>query len=324
MMKLRTMIAACAQNFTPISLKYLIVVVFAAAFSALSIQAQSHPWRFAVHGRIAELRTSYAPVVYYLPEHPQRVLVLASGYPWPDGTASDSELDEYVRTVVGRWVAFANQNSVLLIAPEFGNNDFAGFRGLCGSIVSPDVFVNELIDGPASMAVAKLHGHFSLVGHSAGAQFSGRYLLASPDRLDAVILSAPSTYAFPNPNVSWPFGEAPGDPCRTGGTHWNRDTSAHCICAVAPPSSRWLMVAAAVRTYVMVGTRDREQRPWAPGQVGSTRLQRAHAWVKAMTVLANSVGKPSAVQFVSVPNAAHDEAKIVDPATQLLERAWEK
>ena len=43
-----------------------------------------------------------------------------------------------------------------------------------------------------------------------------------------------------------------------------------------------------------------------------------------MTVLANSVGKTSAVQFVSVPNAAHDEAKIVDPATRLLERAWEK
>ena len=72
----------------------------------------------------------------------------------------------------------------------------------------------------------------------------------------------------------------------------------------------------------MVGTRDVEERPSAPGQIGTTRLERAHAWVDAMRALANSVGKLPTVQFVSVPNAAHDEEKIVSPASQLLKRVW--
>ena len=47
---------------------------------------------------------------------------------------------------------------------------------------------------------------FSLHGHSAGAQFAARYLIAHPGRLDHVILSAPSAYPLPDPGVAWPNG----------------------------------------------------------------------------------------------------------------------
>ena len=299
------------------------LAVFCAAVPlSLSCDAQTQAWRFTVSGKVAELQTPYASVEYYVPPHPRRVLVLASGYPWPDGTVSDAELKEYVRSVMRRWVSFADQNGVLLIAPAFGNDGFAGFRGMCGSVIAPDVFVDELIDGPASAAVPDLHERFSLVGHSAGAQFAARYLVAHPDRLDVAILSAPSTYPFPNSGVPWPFGEAAGSACNASGGVPTRQHSA--ANQFAPAVSKWLSVATSVPTYVMVGTRDVEQRPSAPGQMGNTRLERAHAWVDAMRTLANGAHKLSTVQFVSVPNAAHDEAKIVGPASELLKRVWKR
>jgi pimeloyl-ACP methyl ester carboxylesterase len=300
------------------------LAVFCAAVPlSPSSDAQTQAWRFAISGKVAELRTPYASVMYYVPVHPRKVVLLASGYPWPDGTVSDAELKEYVRSVIQRWVPFADQNGVLLVAPAFGNDGFAGFRGMCGSAIAPDVFVDELIDGPASLAIPNLHGRFSIVGHSAGAQFAARYLVAHPDRLDVAILSAPSTYPFPNSKVAWPFGEAAGSGCEASGAPTSQDASGHAAAnQFAPPVSQWLLVSTSVPTYVMVGTRDLEQRPSAPGQMGATRLARAHAWVDAMRTLANSVGKQPTVQFVSVPNAAHDEEKIVDPASQLLKRVW--
>jgi hypothetical protein len=316
----------CWAIFTSICRPILLAclaVVSAAVSLSLPSHAQRPAWRFAVSGKVAELQTPYASVMYYVPRHPRRVLVLASGYPWPDGTVSDTELKEYVRSVMQRWVPFADQNGVLLVAPAFGNDGFAGFRGMCGSAIAPDVFVDKLIDGPASLAIPNLHGRFSLVGHSAGAQFAARYLVAHPDRLDVAILSAPSTYPFPNSTVAWPFGEAAGNGCEASGAPTGQDASGHSASnQFTPPVSQWLSVATSVPTYVMVGTRDVEERPSAPGQIGTTRLERAHAWVDAMRALANSVGKLPTVQFVSVPNAAHDEEKIVSPASQLLKRVW--
>lgn len=319
---LRRVVATYISNFRAI-LPVCLAVVSATASLNLTSHAQTPGWRFAVSGKVSELRTPYTSVMYYVPVHPRRVVVLASGYPWPDGTVSDAELKEYVRTVMQRWVSFADQNGVLLIAPAFGNDGFAGFRGLCGSAIAPDVFVDELIDGPAALAIPNLHGHFSLVGHSAGAQFAARYLVAHPDRLDVAILSAPSTYPFPNSKIAWPFGEAAGGACNASGGPSSQDASDHSAAnQFTPPVAQWLTVATSVPTYVMVGTRDQEQRPFAPGQIGTTRLERAHAWVDAMRTLASSSDRSPTVQFVSVPNAAHDEAKIVDPASQLLKRVW--
>ncbi len=228
-----------------------------------------------------------------------------------------------MREVLQRWVPFAEQNGVLLIGPAFGNDGFEGFRGLCGSAIAPDVFVDELIDGPASAAIPNLHGRFSLVGHSAGAQFAARYLVAHPDRLDVAILSAPSTYPFPIAKVAWPFGQGAGGACEASGASASQNANGRSATnRFTPPASQWISVATSVPTYVMVGTRDLEERPSAPGQMGTTRLERAHAWVDAMRTLAKSVDRPPTVEFVSVPNAAHDEEKIVDPASQLLKRVW--
>lgn len=67
-------------------------------------------------------------------------------------------------------------------------------------------YVNRLVDRSASPLIPGFDGRFLLHGHSAGGQFAARYLVTHPSRLRGVILSAPSTYPFPDPTVVWPNG----------------------------------------------------------------------------------------------------------------------
>ena len=78
-----------------------------------------------------------------------------------------------------------------------------------GRKADADEFVNAVVDEVAGEHVPDFAGRFSLHGHSAGAQFAARYLVAHPERLDAVVLSAPSAYPFPDPARPWPDGMAP-------------------------------------------------------------------------------------------------------------------
>jgi alpha-beta hydrolase superfamily lysophospholipase len=49
-----------------------------------------------------------------------------------------------------------------------------------------------VVDGPAARPIRHFNGHFSLHGHPAGGQFAARYLVIHSNRLDQMILSAPS------------------------------------------------------------------------------------------------------------------------------------
>jgi|SRR6185437_2890272 len=112
----------------------------------------------------------------FIPRNPTRLLVLAHGYPWPDGSKTDDELIAYARAAIDQWRGFAEQQHAILVAPAFGGIEFAGYRELTGRETSPDEFVNSLADELG-------YGTFSLHGHSAGAQFAARHLIAHPGRL---------------------------------------------------------------------------------------------------------------------------------------------
>jgi hypothetical protein len=80
--------------------------------------AQTPQCTLRLRQRVGMLDTVYTAVAYYVPARPQRILVLAHGYPWPDETASDETLTEYARADVQRWAAFAEVNNVILLLPR--------------------------------------------------------------------------------------------------------------------------------------------------------------------------------------------------------------
>ena len=264
--------------------------------------AAAEAWRFPTSGSVAVLKTRYAPVAYYRPSRPQRALFLAFGVPWDDELNSERRILAYAKSNLRSWKRFADQNHVLLIAPAWGGRNFEDFREFAGKLIGPDAFIEALADGPVRRVVPGFDGDFCVYGHSAGGQFTARYLVAHPERLDCALLSAPSTYPAPSEQVSWPFGMAP-----SGKPGWR-----------VPDPSRWLEAVTHTPALVIIGSRDTETRPPAPGQDGDSRLARGKAWVKQMRDLAAAHGKPPRLGFLEVADTEHDEGAMARAARRLL------
>jgi pimeloyl-ACP methyl ester carboxylesterase len=240
----------------------------------------------------------------FIPGNPERVLVLAHGFPWPDESMPDSALVEYARAAVERWIPFAETYNALVVAPVFGGQDFPLYREMLGRVISPAEFVNQLVQKAVREHVPRSAGRFSLHGHSAGAQFAARYLVSYPHLLDQVVLSAPSTFPVPDTGIPWPYGMAPA------------------VSEFAPKRAGWLAAASEVPVTVLVGSQDTEPRPPAPGQPGSTRIERAAGWVESMRRHAEACTKASTIRLVLAEGLDHDEEAMAVPAREILARGW--
>jgi pimeloyl-ACP methyl ester carboxylesterase len=249
--------------------------------------------------------------------------VLAHGFPWLDGSKSDSELARYAEAAVRRWTVFAQAHRAIIIAPAFGGTDFAGYRALFGRRIDADAFVNALVDEIGAKHIPGFRGRFSLHGHSAGAQFAARYLVTHPGRLDAVVLSAPGAYPWPDAGLPWPNGMAPVVRDELSGSADDGKAADQAAGAVfAPQHAGWLDAASEVLVTVLVGSRDTEPQPAEPGQRGSSRIDRAIEWVGSMHRHARASDRTSAIELVQAEGLDHDEADMAVPAQQVLTSTW--
>src|SRR5580658_8261934 len=96
----------------------------------------------------------------FIPGNPDRVLVLAHGYPWPDDSRLDSDLMEYARAAVRRWAAFAETHRAIVVAPVFGGLEFPRYREMLGRTIRPDEFVNLLVEQAAREHIPHFAGRF--------------------------------------------------------------------------------------------------------------------------------------------------------------------
>lgn len=89
-----------------------------------------------------------------------------------------------------------------------------------------------------------------------------------------------------------------------------------------PPPENWLAAAGEVSVSVLVGSRDTESQPPEPGQQGSTRIERAAAWINSMCGHASASGRTSKIRLVQAEGLDHDEAAMAIPAQEILARRW--
>jgi pimeloyl-ACP methyl ester carboxylesterase len=262
-------------------------------------------------------------VATFVPDDPVRVLVLAHGFPWVDGSQPDSFLTRYAHEAIERWRAFAGAHRAIVIAPVFGGSDFGGYRALFGRKTDADQFVNVVVDRTGEKHIESFDGRFTLHGHSAGGQFAARYLVTHPERLEHVVLSAPAAYPFPDPGRPWPDGMAPVVRDELSGTPAEGKAPDQAAGAVfTPRPAGWLTAAGQVRVSVLVGSRDTDPQPPEPGQDGATRAERAAAWIASMRRLAEAAGTAPAIRLVRPEGLDHDEAAMAIPAQEILGRAW--
>lgn len=126
------------------------------------------------------------------------------------------DADKYI----GEWIDLARARKIVLIVPEYDRKAFPGvaayshgwFTGKDGTARPPEKWSFATVE-PIFAAVRKREKltseTYSLYGHSGGAQFVHRYIIAGggPHLARAVSANAGS-YAMTDPAIRWPFGIA--------------------------------------------------------------------------------------------------------------------
>ncbi len=261
-------------------------------------------------GVVVPRSIQYGDYFEYVPSRTiMGILVVAHGSVEEEKSAQD--VRKVAETFARRWTRFAQDHGLIVLAPVFGR-DFGswigepgialgGYRGLEGRQIGADEFVERIVDEYSGRGGGDKR--FYLYGHSAGGQFAGRYAIRHPDRVKALILSAPGRYAFPDPDAPWPYGQKQVS-IKAGATAQPR--------IIQPDRENWRRVAA-LPIAVVVGTADLEVQPPRKDHAGSTRVDYARNWVEAMTRIAPQ-GK-SRIRVIEVPGIGHSSAGLT-PACQ--------
>ena len=259
--------------------------------------------------------TFYAYVPASVPDRPE-VLVLVHGTPQGGETAESSA--EYLAT---SWIDFAEEQGLILLAPTFNQEDFSsrlgdhalsGYRGLFGREIGADEWVQRLV-AAYQEAFGSTSEPFHLYGHSAGGQFTGRFLVTHPESVKAAVISSAATYPQPTTEVAWPFGmgELHAD------VEWDPETAVHVD--IVPDKEAWL-AATQIPLTVIVGLNDTGELPKSliHGQKGNNRYVIARNWVADMTAFAEANGLESQFRLVLVPGIGHSMTGLMPYSQEAL------
>jgi len=257
---------------------------------------------------------TYVPTT--VPEKPD-ILVLVHGTPSKDEMA-ESNAQYYINN----WVDFAENQGLILIAPAFNQENFSsrlgdhamsGYRGLFGREIGADAWILRLVRA-YQQAFEMENDSFYLYGHSAGGQFTGRFLVTHPESVKRAVITSAATYPQPDTEVAWPFG--------MGELHtdivWDADTIKHVD--VVPDKEKWL-AATQIPLTVIVGLNDTAELPLSliPGQKGKNRYTIARNWIQDMAVFAQANGLESRFEFEIIPGQGHSMCGLMPYSQEALE-----
>ena len=249
---------------------------------------------------------TYVPTAF--PEKPD-ILVVVHGTPLKDETV-EWNAEYYVTS----WIDFAEKHGYILIAPAFNQEDFSsrlgdhamsGYRGLFGREIGADEWLLRLVKAH-QQAFGTANAQFYLYGHSAGGQFTGRFLVTHPETVKKAVITSAATYPQPTTEVAWPFG--------MGELHtdieWDTDTIKHVD--IVPDKQEWL-AATQIPLTLIVGLNDTAELPSSliPGQKGKNRFVIARNWIQDMAVFAEANGLESRFKLEIIPGQGHSMSGLI-------------
>ena len=206
------------------------------------------------------------------------------------------------------FAGLAQSRQAIVIAPLFDAAGFPDYQrlGRRGLGSRADLALIALVDdvlASRGLQSRKLH----LFGHSGGAQFTHRFVIAHSQRVARYAISAAGWYTFPDESADYPYGlREPPD---------GLDMTCQPLFLSVPGC-------------VFVGMRDQRrgpslrQRERVDTQQGTTRIERAMRWTAAMNSRARELGLPEPLQLRRLPDTGHSFSGLVRCAG-LHEQAWE-
>ena len=113
---------------------------------------------------------------------------------------------------ISAWIPYISNKNIIVVAPQFNKNSFRYFFLLESATSSgainnnPDDYINKSISSFFNFFQSKFSlstNKYKMFGHSAGAQFTHRYMLLSNDkRISSAVIANAGWYTFLNEN-SW-------------------------------------------------------------------------------------------------------------------------
>ena len=152
-------------------------------------------------------------------EHPIRVRYIA-----PHGNLATAEIlfvipgaQRDAEAYRSDWVPLVKDRSVLVIVPEFGEDDYPDSAYNLGNLMDdnhdprpPEEWTFSVIEALFDQVVADIHSHekgFDMYGHSAGAQFVHRFIeFTGGDRVRTAVAANAGWYTFPDDSEDFPYG----------------------------------------------------------------------------------------------------------------------
>jgi poly(3-hydroxybutyrate) depolymerase len=214
----------------------------------------------------------------------------------PTGASIDSPLLVVIVGVSRHWqqqvatfIPACERLGVTLLSPSMGGSVRAGYRSIGRQESRADVFLHDCLR-EVSLLTGLDATRFRLFGHSSGAQFAHRYLMAHPHRVESAVIAGARWYTFPDTTRRFPLGIRPTK--RLSDLAFNPE--------------QYLRVP----ITVLDGTLDTDEEVFRNSVMISTlqgehRLARARHWVAAMRKQAQAHGMPSLVELVEVEGIGH-------------------
>ncbi|MBU2069375.1 MAG: alpha/beta hydrolase [Gammaproteobacteria bacterium] len=249
----------------------------------------------------------------YLPTTPAKnILVLAHGM-----LGKNQQAAQQARTYAERWIPYAEQHGLIVIAPvfddeRFGNlsQGYGGYRNLFGKYIGADEFVNQLVAQYRSQTHSG-SSQFYLYGHSAGGQFVARYVVTHPQRVIKAVISAAGRYSYPNDTVPWPYGAA----ALNKKISWDNGAVIRQE-RVSPQLTNYAQ--AAEKVQIVIGAQDTKAQDKRPAHIGTNRIEFAKSWAASMNNLARSHNMAANIGVHQVAGVGHDSARLTKQAAHLL------
>jgi len=189
-----------------------------------------------------------------------------------------------------RFSRYAERHGVVVVAPLFDKQNYAGYQRLGLSGNRADLALNQILDEVSELTQANVQKLY-MFGYSGGGQFVHRYAMAYPHRVNSIVVGAAGWYTMPDSNQRFPYGLAP---------HPKLPDLTFSPC-------EFLRIPA----YALVGEQDIMRDPALrqskrlDQQQGYTRFERGERWVEAMKQAARQYGHETEFRFISLPKADH-------------------
>ena len=208
------------------------------------------------------------------------------------------------------WIPYIKNKNIIVVAPQFNKNSFRYFFLLESATSSgkinnnPDDYINKSISSFFNFFQSKFSlstNKYKMFGHSAGAQFTHRYMLLSNDkRISSAVIANAGWYTFLN-GASFPYGiqESPID--------------------ITGKHIRWFM---SNRTTLLIGDNDVNlddvnSSAGAKNQ-GKTRVDRAKNYFNALIRLADKENIHFRWRYEVINGVDHDYLKMTPVAAKIL------